>query len=97
MKDYGRTRSTIKPNELEVTESKVFVATNITEIQVDDPVNDGEEQTTHTEYEYNLVEYESSEYIELMHTEQQEQDDELYNQRADIDFIAMETGVELEV
>lgn len=97
MKDYGRTRSTIKPNDLEVTESKVFVATNITEIQVDDPVNDGEEQTTNTEYEYNLVEYESSEYIEFMHTEQQEQDDELYNQRADIDFIAMETGVELEV
>ena len=75
MKDYGRTRSTVRPSELEVTDAKVFIASNIEEIQVDDPVMEGEEATTHTEYEYDYVEYDKNEYIFLIHEEQTEQDD----------------------
>lgn len=32
MIDYGKQRSTVKPDELELTETKVFVSSNITEV-----------------------------------------------------------------
>lgn len=61
MIDYGTQRSTVKPLELELTETKVFVASNIT------PVNepDTEDQPGFTGYEFGLVEYDKDEYIKL--------------------------------
>lgn len=61
MIDYGTQRSTVKPLELELTETKVFVASNIT------PVNepDTEDQPGFTGYEFSLVEYDKDEYIKL--------------------------------
>lgn len=61
MIDYGTQRSTVKPLELELTETKVFVASNIT------PVNepDTEDQPGFTGYEFDLVEYDKDEYIKL--------------------------------
>ena len=33
MIDYGKQKSTVKPDELELTESKVFVSSNIRDFQ----------------------------------------------------------------
>lgn len=62
MIDYGTQRSTVKPLELELTETKVFVASNIS------PVNEPgtEEQPGFTGYEFNLVEYGKDEYIKMI-------------------------------
>lgn len=61
MIDYGKQQSTVEPQELELTETKVFVASNIT------PVNESgtEEQPGFTGYEFDLVEYDKDEYIKL--------------------------------
>lgn len=61
MIDYGTQRSTVKPLELELTETKVFVASNIT--LVNEP--DTEDQPGFTGYEFDLVEYDKDEYIKL--------------------------------
>ncbi len=61
MIDYGKQKSTVKPDELELTESKVFVSSNITE--VNEPGTD--EQPGFTGYEFTLTEYEKDEYIKL--------------------------------
>ena len=57
MKDYGLTRSADKPLEVEITETKVFVATNIH--QVTTTMEDQEV----TEYEFNYAEYDKNDYI----------------------------------
>ena len=59
MKDYRKQRSTIKPDELELTETKVFVSTDITE--VNEPGTD--ERPGFVGYEFNLVEYDKDEFI----------------------------------
>ncbi len=69
MIDYGKQKSTVEPQELELTETKVFVASNITPI--DEPGT--EEQPGFTGYEFDLVEYDKDEYIKL----QAEKNDEL--------------------
>lgn len=61
MKEYGTQRSTVKPLELELTETKVFVSSNI--VQVDEPETEG--QSGFTGYEFILTEYEKDEYIKL--------------------------------
>ncbi len=61
MIDYGKQKSTVKPDELELTESKVFVSSNITE--VNEPGTD--EQPGFSGYEFTLTEYEKDEYIKL--------------------------------
>ena len=53
MIDYGKQRSTVKPDELELTETKVFVSSNITE--VNEPETD--EYSGFTGYEFDLIEY----------------------------------------
>lgn len=58
MKNYGKQRSTIKPPEIEITETKVFVATNVAEIN-----ESAENQLGFKGYEFNLAEYEKDEYV----------------------------------
>lgn len=53
---HGATMSTIKPSEIEITEEKVFIATDINETESEDC----------TMYEYNLTEYDKDEYIKVM-------------------------------
>ena len=57
MTDFGRIRSTVKPEPLELDEYSAYVNTDITEVAVE---FDGE---THTEYEYNQVRYTKDELI----------------------------------
>ena len=54
MIDYGKQKSTVRPEELELTETKVFVSSNITEVNEDE--TDG--QPGFTGYEFDLIEYE---------------------------------------
>lgn len=59
MKEYGKQRSTVIPSEIEVTDEKVFTASNI--VSVSEPGT--EEQPGFTGYEFDLVEYDKDEYI----------------------------------
>lgn len=60
MIDYGKVRSTVKPDEVEIDEYSVWVNSDITEIVVQS------EDETHTEYEFNQVRYTKDEYIKLI-------------------------------
>lgn len=59
MTDYGRIRSTVKPEPLELDEYSAYVNTDITEITVEE---DGE---TSVEYEFNQIRYSKDELIKL--------------------------------
>lgn len=61
MKQYGTQRSTVKPEDVEITESKVFTYENITEIKVKNPESDDEV----TMYEFTLTEYDKDEYVRI--------------------------------
>ena len=62
MKQYGTQRSTVKPEDVEITESKVFTYESITEIKVKNPESDDEV----TMYEFTLTEYDKDEYIKII-------------------------------
>ena len=51
----------MKPEDVEITESKVFSYEDITEIKVKNPESDGEV----TMYEFTLTEYDKDEYIRI--------------------------------
>lgn len=61
MKQYGTQRSTVKPEDVEITESKVFTYESITEIKVKNHESDDEI----TMYEFTLTEYDKDEYIRI--------------------------------
>lgn len=61
MKQYGTQRSTVKPEDVEITESMVFSYEDITEIKVKNPESDDEV----TMYEFTLTEYDKDEYIRI--------------------------------
>lgn len=61
MKQYGTQRSTVKPENVEITESRVFKYEDITEIKVKNPESDDEV----TMYEFTLTEYDKDEYIRI--------------------------------
>jgi hypothetical protein len=61
MKQYGTQRSTVKPEDVEITESRVFSYEDITEIKVKNPESDDEV----TMYEFTLTEYDKNEYIRI--------------------------------
>lgn len=61
MINHGKQKSTVRPEELELTETKVFVSSNITE--VNEPESD--EQPGFTGYEFDLIEYDKNEYIKI--------------------------------
>lgn len=60
MKDYGLQRSAVKPSEREFTETKVFVYTDIKEV-----VKSSENGDINL-FEFNMIEYDKDEFIELL-------------------------------
>ena len=60
MINYGRVRSSERPQETEITSDKVFVASNVTtfEATIDDKVISG--------YEYDYISYTKDEYIQYI-------------------------------
>lgn len=62
MKDYGRTRSTVRPEEKVIDEFSVWVASDIKEVS--EPGID--DQEGFIGFEYNLVQYDKDEYIKMI-------------------------------
>lgn len=73
MVDYGRIRSTVKPEGKAIDDYSVWVNTDIQEIQVTDENGD------RTEYEFNQVQYSKEEYIKLIDEKNAEIENELTN------------------
>ena len=55
MKDYGKTRSIIRPEEMVIDEFNVWIHSNIVEVSEED----------FTGYEFNMVQYDKDEFIKL--------------------------------
>lgn len=72
MIDLGTTFSTVKPSAVDIKETKVFVASDITEVHEEG--NDG--QPGFDGYSYNLKEYDKDEYIKLIQDKNTELEDE---------------------
>lgn len=66
MVDYGRIRSTVRPEKIEVDAYSVWINTKIEEVEVTD------EGDTRTEYEYHQVRYTKEEYLKQMIGENRE-------------------------
>lgn len=73
MKNHGQVRSTVEPLAVEITASKVFVASDIEEITVT------MEEDTHVEFQFNLIEYDKDEYIRMMSDKNESLEHELTN------------------
>ena len=61
MKDFGKTRSTVKPDAVVIDEHSVWVHTDIQEVHE----SMGENQSFDG-YEFNMTQYEKDEYILMM-------------------------------
>lgn len=59
MKDFGKTRSTVKPDEMLMDEFSVWIHTDMKE--VNEPETDN--QAGFTGYEFNMVQYDKDEFI----------------------------------
>lgn len=68
MKRYPNTQSTERPEAVKIDAYSVWVATNVTEVEI----TDTETEETRTEYRYDLTQYEKDEYIKLKLAEQEE-------------------------
>lgn len=60
MLNHGKVRAAEAPENMVIDEYSVWIAENITEVTVTD------EQGTHTEYEFDLKQYDKDEYIHAM-------------------------------
>lgn len=61
MINHGLVRSTVKPEPKEIDAYSAWINTDIREIQVQN-----EEEDTHTEYEFNQIQYSKDEYIKMI-------------------------------
>lgn len=71
MTEYKNVQSTIRPKEIEIDEYSVWVSKDIKEITVIDEIG------SHTEYEYNQIQYSKDEYIRLMSEQNKALENEL--------------------
>ena len=61
MKDFGKTRSTVKPDAVVIDDNSLWVHTDIQEVHE----SVGEDQSFDG-YEFNMIQYEKDEYILMM-------------------------------
>ena len=66
MKNYGVQKSSVLPNNFEITDSKVFVYEDIEKI-----ISKIEDQEI-AEYQFNLIEYDKDEYIKIISEKNEE-------------------------
>ena len=57
MKTYGKVHSSVRPSDIEITETSVFVANNIT------PYSEQIDGYTYSGFEYDCTEYSKDEYL----------------------------------
>lgn len=60
MMNHGKVRAAEAPEAITIDDFSVWLAHDVQEVTVQD------EQETHTEYEFDLIQYEKDEYIRLM-------------------------------
>ena len=82
MKDWGTVRASKQPEAYEIDEFSVWAATNIHEVEMSSGGIDGEESEPVTGWEYDLVQYDKDEYINLMN-------DSLASTQEAVDFLLM--------
>lgn len=75
MKDLGIVQSTVKPSEVDIKDTKVFIASDIKEVKEEG--TDG--QPGFEGYSYNLKEYDKDEYIKLLQQQNEELATEVTN------------------
>lgn len=63
MKEYGKVRSNVQPDEKVIDDFSVWVAANITPV-TEEPT--GENETGFTGFEYDLTQYSKDEYIKMI-------------------------------
>jgi hypothetical protein len=73
MIDYGRVRGNDKPEPIHITDSKVFIASNI------DKYNDFIDEYSIEGYEYDYKCYDKDEYIQKIGTEYEDLQSQLLN------------------
>lgn len=84
MKEFPKTRSTLRPEPIVIDEYSVWVASNITPVSekaVDDITLDFEG------YEYDLIQYEKDEYIQLVADKNAELENQMESTQEVIDFL----------
>ena len=62
MKDLGIVQSTEKPSDIDIRETKVFVASDVKEVKEEGT----DERPGFSGYSYNLKEYDKDEYIKIL-------------------------------
>lgn len=72
MKDLGIVQSTVKPSEVDIKDTKVFIASDIKEVKEEGT----DEQPGFNGYSFNLVEYDKDEYIQMIQAKNAELEDE---------------------
>lgn len=72
MKDLGIVQSTVKPSEVDIKDTKVFIASDIKDVKEEG--TDG--QPGFEGYSYNLKEYDKDEYIKSLQDKNAELEDE---------------------
>lgn len=91
--NYVKSRSSIKPELIDTTSSKstVYLRKNIVEVERNDMNDDSSASTTFYEYdEAKLTKQEYQEYLKELEII------DIQKQRADIDYIALMSGIDLE-
>lgn len=83
MIDYGRQKSTVKPEEIEITEKMVFIASGISEITEEGT----DSQPGFTGYEFELVGYDKDEYIKLQATSNKSLQEQVETTQEALDFL----------
>ena len=83
MIDYGRQKSTVKPEEIEITENMVFIASGISEITVEWT----DSQPGFAGYEFDLVGYDKDEYIKLQATSNKSLQEQVETTQEALDFL----------
>ena len=89
--NYVKSQSSIKPELIDTTSSKttVYIRQNIVEVEK----NNESDNTSTTFYEYEEAKLTKQEYQEYL---KELEIIDIQQQRADIDYIALMTGVDLE-
>lgn len=83
MIDYGRQKSTVKPEEIEITENMVFIASGISEITEEGT----DSQPEFAGYEFDLVGYDKDEYIKLQATSNKSLQEQVETTQEALDFL----------
>lgn len=73
MKDFGKTKSTVMPEEMVIDEFSVWIASNIEAVTEEGT----DEQEGFTGFEYDLVQYDKDEYIKMIGEKNNSLDDQI--------------------